>query len=209
MQNEECGIRERKRRETKQRIRTEAARLIEEHGYDNVTVDDICRAAGISRRTFFNYMDSKDEAVLGAFPFTFGDEALAAIRNTPADNVLDLVIRSIDVAPGAFDGPSSECRRDLLESNPGLMQAEAARKRGFLTQLGRAIFDHLERYPNDRRHPGSAAEEAHSIIVLFQGAVTRYLWHPPEAADSADADPIDTLRRYAQQLSEYAKDMKW
>lgn len=52
VQNE--GIREQKRRETKQRIRDEAARLVEEHGYDNVTVDDICRDAGISRRTFFN-----------------------------------------------------------------------------------------------------------------------------------------------------------
>ena len=63
VQNE--GIREQKRRETLQRIRDEAARLVDAHGYDNVTVDDICLAAGISRRTFFNYVDSKDEAILG------------------------------------------------------------------------------------------------------------------------------------------------
>lgn len=117
MQNE--GIREQKRRETKQRIRDEAARLVEERGYDNVTVDDICRDAGISRRTFFNYVDSKDEAILGSFPFAFSDESLTAIKQTPSDNVLELVIRSIEVAPGGFDGPATACRRELLEKTPG------------------------------------------------------------------------------------------
>ena len=41
VQNE--GIRDQKRRETRRRIRDEAARLVEQRGYDNVTVDDICR----------------------------------------------------------------------------------------------------------------------------------------------------------------------
>jgi len=42
--------------------------LVEAHGIDNTTVEDICQAADISRRTFFNYMDSKGHAILGAFP---------------------------------------------------------------------------------------------------------------------------------------------
>lgn len=202
MQNE--GIRDQKRRETRRRIRDEAARLVEQRGYDNVTVDDICRDAGISRRTFFNYVDSKDEAILGSFPFTFSEESLDAIRHTQSDNVLELVIRSIEVAPGRFEGPAAACRKELLEHNPGLMQAEAARKRGFLTQVGRAVYDHFERYPEDRRHAGSPEEEAHFIVVLFQGAVTRYLWHPPDGSD-----PITQLMKNAQDLSNYAKDMPW
>ena len=167
VQNE--GIREQKRRETKQRIRDEAASLVDEHGYDNVTVDDICRAAGISRRTFFNYVDSKDEAILGSFPFTFNEEALDAIRTTQSDNVLELVIRSIVVEPGRFDGPVAKCRRQLLENNPGLMHAEAARKRGFLTEIGRALRAHFETFPQDRKHSGSLEAEALFIVVLFQG----------------------------------------
>lgn len=202
MQNQ--GIREQKRRETLQRIRDEAAGLVDKRGYDNVTVDDICRASGISRRTFFNYVDSKDEAILGSFPFTFTPEALDRIRDTPSDNVLDLVIRSIVVEPGRFDGPAATCRRELLENNPGLMHAEATRKRGFLTELGRAVYDHFERFPGDRRHAGSPEDEAHFIVVLFQGAVSRYLWHLPDSTD-----PIAQLLENAQTLSNYTKDMTW
>ena len=202
MQNE--GIREQKRRETLQRIRDEAARLVGAHGYDNVTVDDICLAAGISRRTFFNYVDSKDEAILGSFPFAFSEDALAAIRETQSDNVLELVIRSIEVEPGRFDGPAAKCRRELLENNPGLMHAEATRKRGFLTEVGRAVYAHFERFPEDRKHPGTLEDETHFIVVLFQGAVSRYLWHPPE-----EAGTIPQLLANAQDISNYAKDLTW
>lgn len=202
MQNE--GIREQKRRETRLRIRNEAARLVDEHGYDKVTVDDICRDAGISRRTFFNYVDSKDEAILGSFPFSFSDASLRTIRETQSDNVLELVIRSVEVVPGSFEGPAAACRKQLIENNPGLMQAEATRRRGFLTQIGRAVYSHFERFPEDRRLSGSIEEETHFIVVLFQGAVTQYLWHPPDGSD-----PIAQLIANAQDLSNYAKDMPW
>ena len=202
MQNE--GIREQKRRETRLRIRNEAARLVYEHGYDKVTVDDICRDAGISRRTFFNYVDSKDEAILGSFPFSFSDASLRTIRETQSDNVLELVIRSVEVVPGSFEGPAAACRKQLIENNPGLMQAEATRRRGFLTQIGRAVYSHFERFPEDRRLSGSIEEETHFIVVLFQGAVTQYLWHPPDGGD-----PIAQLIANAQDLSNYAKDMPW
>ena len=149
-------------------------------------------------------MDSKDEAILGSFPFTFTPEALDHIRDTPNENVLDLVIRSIVVEPGRFDGPAAKCRRELLENNPGLMHAEATRRRGFLTELGRAVYDHFERFPGDRRHAGPLEDEAHFIVVLFQGAVSRYLWHPPDSAD-----PIAQLLENAQTLSNYTKDMTW
>lgn len=198
------GIREQKRRETLYRIRDEAAKLVRAHGYDNVTVDDICGAAGISRRTFFNYVDSKDEAILGSFPFTFSEDALAAIRETQSDNVLELVIRSIEVEPGRFDGPAAKCRRELLENNPGLMHAEAARKRGFLTEVGRAVYAHFERFPEDRKFPGTLEDETQFIVILFQGAVSRYLWHPPEGAD-----PVAQLLTNAHDLSTYAKEMTW
>lgn len=202
MQNK--GIREQKRRETLYRIRDEAAKLVRAHGYDNVTVDDICGAAGISRRTFFNYVDSKDEAILGSFPFAFSEDALAAIRQTQSDNVLELVIRSIEVETGRFDGPAAKCRRELLENNPGLMHAEAARKRGFLTEVGRAVYAHFERFPEDRKFPGTLEDETQFIVILFQGAVSRYLWHPPEGAD-----PVAQLLTSAHDLSTYAKEMTW
>lgn len=200
MQNE--GIRDKKRRETRRRILEEAVALVDAHGFDNVTVDDICEAAGISRRTFFNYMDSKDEAVLGTFPFVLTEDSLEAIRTTETDNMLALIFASIEVVEA--DGPTPSKRHTLLESNPSLMHAEAARKRGVLTDVGQAVHAHFERFPGDRQLTGDAMAETHIIVGLFRIAVSRYLWSPP-----ADTDPIEGLRHHAQDITNYAKELTW
>src|SRR6185437_458100 len=41
--------------------------LFDERGFDDTTVDDIARAAGIGRRTFFRYFTSKNEVPWGDF----------------------------------------------------------------------------------------------------------------------------------------------
>ncbi len=58
------GLRERKRRETAQRITDAAIRLFIAKGYEATTLDAIAAEAGISRRTFFYYFKSKDEILL-------------------------------------------------------------------------------------------------------------------------------------------------
>lgn len=57
------GLRERKRRETLQRIAECGLKLFSEGGYDATTVDAIAASAGISPRTFFYYFRSKDEVL--------------------------------------------------------------------------------------------------------------------------------------------------
>lgn len=58
------GLRERKKHATREALRRAAIELYRRHGPDTVTVEDICAAAGVSARTFFNYFATKDEAVL-------------------------------------------------------------------------------------------------------------------------------------------------
>jgi AcrR family transcriptional regulator len=57
------GLREEKKRETRAALSWAAIRLIVERGADNVLVEDIAAAAGVSPRTFNNYFSSKGEAV--------------------------------------------------------------------------------------------------------------------------------------------------
>lgn len=51
---------------TKQRICDAALELIHKKGYPNVTIADICQAAGVSNGSFFHYFKTKDD-VLVAF----------------------------------------------------------------------------------------------------------------------------------------------
>ena len=46
-------------------ISTTAMGLFLERGFDATTIDDIARAAGISRRSFFRYFGTKEDIVLG------------------------------------------------------------------------------------------------------------------------------------------------
>ena len=58
------GLRERKKIKTRETIRREAFRLIEENGYAATTVEQIAEAAEVSPSTFFRYFPTKESIVL-------------------------------------------------------------------------------------------------------------------------------------------------
>jgi AcrR family transcriptional regulator len=66
--HEAAGLRERKKTETRRAIADAALALATERGPNDLTVDDIAAAAGVSPRTVFNYFASKEEAILGVDP---------------------------------------------------------------------------------------------------------------------------------------------
>ncbi len=55
------------REETRARIEQAALDLFTAQGFEQVTIDEIAEAAGISRRTFFRYVSAKADAVWGDF----------------------------------------------------------------------------------------------------------------------------------------------
>ncbi|MEU1587101.1 helix-turn-helix domain-containing protein [Micromonospora sp. NPDC005710] len=81
------GLRERKKAETRAALGWAAIHLAAERGYDNVRVEDIAEAVGVSPRTFNNYFASKAEAIASRHL----DRSLrtaAALRERPADEQL-------------------------------------------------------------------------------------------------------------------------
>jgi AcrR family transcriptional regulator len=58
------GLRERKKIRTRETIRREAFRLIEENGYAATTVEQIAEAAEVSPSTFFRYFPTKESVLL-------------------------------------------------------------------------------------------------------------------------------------------------
>lgn len=69
----EPGLRERKKRQTRDRLIQTARRLFAERGFDAVTVAEVARAAGVSEGTVFNYFPAKEDL------FYDGTEAFEAL----------------------------------------------------------------------------------------------------------------------------------
>lgn len=61
---EQLGLRERKKRETRQRIADMAMGLFMIHGFDRVTVADVARVSDVSVNTVFNYFKTKEDLAL-------------------------------------------------------------------------------------------------------------------------------------------------
>jgi AcrR family transcriptional regulator len=112
-------LRERKRRVTLDRIAETGLKLFIENGYEATTLDAIAAASGISRRTFFYYLKSKEDVLMahesGKFPQalrpTFLKQStkqspidaarktfltLASMYETKESIIADRIVRSIE-----------------------------------------------------------------------------------------------------------------
>ncbi len=58
-------LRERTRRAVRAEIAQAAVALFAERGFDETTVEDIARAVGMTKRSFFRYFPAKEDAVFG------------------------------------------------------------------------------------------------------------------------------------------------
>jgi AcrR family transcriptional regulator len=85
--NDTPGLRELKKRTTREALRLAALRLAVEKGWDQVRVEDIAAEADVSTRTFSNYFASKDEAFL-ATAYDRGARMQAALAARPAEEPL-------------------------------------------------------------------------------------------------------------------------
>ena len=74
------GLRERKKRHTRQLIFENAQRLFARRGFDAVTVAEVARASDVSEVTVFNYFPTKEELFYGGMSF-FEETLVEAVRN--------------------------------------------------------------------------------------------------------------------------------
>src|ERR1700759_2125205 len=61
-----------------------AYELVVERGYENVTLDDMAAAGGVSRSTFLRYFRAKDQAISVALQ-AHGERMATVLRARPAD----------------------------------------------------------------------------------------------------------------------------
>jgi AcrR family transcriptional regulator len=107
MTEDNPGLRERKKWETRVALSHATIRLCLERGWDAVTVDDIAAAANVSPRTFRNYFAGKAEAVAAIHlgrAMRMGDD----LRARPADEPLWDAIAGAVEAQYTVDAPTPD-----------------------------------------------------------------------------------------------------
>ncbi|WP_246846579.1 TetR family transcriptional regulator [Humibacter ginsenosidimutans] len=156
------SLRERKKRETRERLRVAANELVAAKGIADTTVEEICAAAGVSPRTFFNYFPSKNAAILGLPDGSIPDRDREAFLNGSASLIDDLV----ELVAGFSDGLPQDRKRAgaLILKHPELvptMYQWAEEHKGGLVSLA-----------EQRSDPKTARLAVQLVMVAFMSVAS-------------------------------------
>lgn len=162
--------------ETKRRLQEEAIRLFSSRGFDNVTVEEVARAAGVSHMTFFRYFPTKESVVMDDPYDPLLAEAITAQDASLAP--LELLRRGVLHAFAQVEEPADKLTRtriELAEGHPSLR----ARIWENNQRTGTAIVEALV-------EAGASKLEATVAAGAVLGALTAALfdWAQDEAAGS-------------------------
>lgn len=129
--------REQKKLLTRQALHDAARRLVLASGVSAVTVEEICAAAGVSPRTFFNYFPSKAAAALGLPDLRIADEQrerfLAGTTGNVVHDLCDLLGGVVSTAGDRLSDKASN--HDLVARRPELQPELYGWLAGFRRQV--------------------------------------------------------------------------
>jgi AcrR family transcriptional regulator len=205
------GLRERRKRATRQALSQAALTLVAEHGLEHVTVETISEAAGVSERTFFNYFATKEDALVGDPAEDFARICAQVLSAEAGISALEAVqhalsgeLTEIHQHPDVF-----ELRMTVLERNPSLFPRMMADSQAVIQQLTAAVAERTG-VPEGHLFPGLLAFVAASAFHA-----TLLKWHtegrpglPEDALAQAFhllktgfPDPVDSVGNEAARSS--------
>lgn len=137
--NESGGLRERKKIATREALSAAALRLALEHGPENVRVEDIAEAAGVSPRTYNNYFSSREQAIVAAIEAERALRIGAALRARPAEEPLAEAVVEAVVEQYVADSEPGEDLLAMITSAPRVRAEFLALAAGIEQPLTSAI----------------------------------------------------------------------
>ncbi|GII81875.1 TetR family transcriptional regulator [Sphaerisporangium rufum] len=164
------GLREQKKQATREALRAAALRLALERGPDNVRVDDIAEAAGVSPRTYNNYFSSREQAIVAAVTSEREARVAAAVAGRSdgaglADAVIEAIVDQYTAA--AAPGPDALL---LITTRPALRDAFVDTTAAIEHPLTEAIAERL-----GDGDPHTARVLAASVTAAVRIALERWL----------------------------------
>jgi AcrR family transcriptional regulator len=185
-------LRERKKEATRKALRDAALRLALERGPDNVRVDDIADAAGVSPRTYNNYFSSREQAIVAAVTTDREARVAAAVAARPANVRLSEAVTEAIVEQ--YTDPGSHDHRALLliTASPALRDAFLGTAAGIEHPLATVIAD--------RTGTGQLTARVLSASVAAAVRVALGQWARPAAESSAASGLIAVSGSLAELL---------
>ncbi len=162
------GLRERKKRRTREAIVDAALGLFAEKGFERTTVADIAAAADIAPRTFFGYFATKEDVVFHDFEATLGSLHARLAARQPGETAIDAMRAWIaDVLTQTdFEDPREVLTRELIRTTPSLREHERALMSRFEAALGDAVADDLGADQGPLRPRLVAAAATAALLML-------------------------------------------
>jgi AcrR family transcriptional regulator len=123
------GLRERKRRLTRQRISDVATMLFATRGFDHVKVSEVAEIVGVSEKTIYNYFPTKESMVLDLADEGIERLARALRERAPGETVTRAALRALNEDMEQFDWAPDELLQffpmfwQMLSAAPSLRDA--------------------------------------------------------------------------------------
>jgi AcrR family transcriptional regulator len=156
---------------TRQAITDATLALLRRHGPGKFTVEDIAEAAGISRRTFFNYFTST-EAAIASVTNGFLDSALEQFRRRPAD---EPILESARAALVALADPMTVAPLaelfGLTQGNPLMARSELEAWDHCTEQIVAAARERSPHGPRTGQGTGTGLDRNELYVRALAGSV--------------------------------------
>jgi AcrR family transcriptional regulator len=193
------GLRERKRRLTRQRISDVATTLFVSRGFDKVTVSEVAALAGVSEKTVYNYFPTKEAMVLDT-----QDEVVERLgrdlrERAPGESLTSAAVRTLKADMQRLDEIPDELQAllpmfaDMLMATPALRAAWLDLHNRLVTVAAEELAKQAEIDPHDPE-PMIAARALIGLgQVAFESRV-RYVRQGLRGAELRDAVSADIDR---------------
>jgi AcrR family transcriptional regulator len=187
------SLRDRQRAQIRADIRRAAFRLFVERGYDAVTTEEIAIAAGVSPRTFFRHVPTKEELLLA--PVRHGGAAIVnLLEGRPANESPDIaLINAIITRTRSFERADTEEWREALLVAPGLLDRVTVHLPADKERATKLIAERMRANPDTDIRPGLLVQLAFAAAdFAFQQWVRQS--GKPRPLDRYVTDALEAVR---------------
>lgn len=188
------GLRERKKRQTRDRIAVAAMSLFDRYGFEHVTVAEIAAAAEVAPATVFNYFKTKEDLIFGGTTH-YEKYLLIAIRSRSSGTSVVESFRSFVLQPrGALSSTSPDGLNfvarfaRIIQASPTLQARERADADRIAERLAELIAEEAGAPSNDPV-PWVVA----SALIGVNRAMTRVVHRGASAGESPATVAADVI----------------